>query len=102
MEQDFGAGSISREGVILSPGRIGDTWGVVDTGIHRYLKVASLQNSVVTNHDGKAVISPVAEGRADFIRVSPEALSSGIVVKNNFREFSADRGGCVFLRVYCC
>ncbi|WP_249218008.1 hypothetical protein [Pantoea dispersa] len=78
MEQDFGAGSISRAGVILSPGRIGDTWGVVDTGIHRYLKVASLQNSVVTNHDGKAAISPVAEGRADFIRVSPEAKRTAL------------------------
>lgn len=91
-----GAVAISRAGVIFSPGRIGDTWAVVDTGIHRYLKVASLQNSVVTNHDGKAVISPVAEGRADFIRVSPEGLPSGIVVKNNFREFSADRGAVSF------
>lgn len=91
-----GAVAISSAGVIFSPARIGDTWAVVDTGIHRYLKVASLQNSVVTNHDGKAVISPVAEGRADFIRVSPEGLPSGIVIKNNVRGFSADRGSVSF------
>lgn len=87
-----GSVAISRAGVIFSPARIGDTWAVVNTGVHRYLKVASLQSSVLTNHDGKAVISPVAEGRADFIRVSPEGLPSGIIIKNNVREFSADRG----------
>lgn len=91
-----GSVAISRKGVIFSPARIGDTWAVVDTGVHRYLKVSSLQNSVVTNHDGKAIISPVAVGKADFIRVSPEGLPSGIIIKNNVRDFSAVRGTVSF------
>lgn len=93
-----GSFAVSSAGVIFSPVRVGDTWAVVDTGVHRYLKVASLQSSVVTNHDGKAVISPVAEGRADFIRVSPEGLPSGIIIKNNVRDFSADRGSVSFFK----
>lgn len=93
-----GSVAISKTGIIFSPTRIGDTWAVVDTGVHRYLKVASLQSSVVTNHDGKAVISPVAEGRADFIRVNPEGLPSGVVIKNNVRDFSADRGSVAFFK----
>lgn len=91
-----GAVAISKKGIIFSPARIGDTWAVVDTGVHRYINVASLQNSVVTNHDGKAVISPVNEGRADFIRVNPEGLPSGMVIKNNVREFAAERGAVGF------
>lgn len=91
-----GSVAISRKGVIFSSARIGDTWAVVDAGVHRYLKVSSLQNSVMTNHDGKAIISPVAEDRADFIRVSPEGLPSGIIIRNNVREFSADRGSVSF------
>ncbi|MEW5289859.1 fimbria/pilus outer membrane usher protein [Erwinia papayae] len=87
-----GAVAISKEGVVFSPGRIGDTWAVVNTGVHHFLNVTSLQSSSVTNHDGKAIISPVAEQRGDFIRVNPEGLPSGVIIKNNVREFSAAHG----------
>lgn len=93
-----GAVAISKEGVIFSPNRIGNTWAVVDTGVHHYLDVASLQSSAVTNHDGKAIITPVAEGRNDFIRVSPEGLPSGVIIKNNVRDFSAVRGSVPFFK----
>ncbi|MHB2094957.1 fimbria/pilus outer membrane usher protein [Pantoea dispersa] len=91
-----GSIAVSRKGVIFSPGRISDTWAVVDTGVHRYLEVSSLRNSVVTNHDGKAIITSVAAGSADFIRVNPEGLPPGVIIKNNVREFSAERGAVPF------
>lgn len=91
-----GAVAISKEGIIFSPTPIGDTWAVINTGVQRYLKVTSLQSSTVTNHDGKAIISRVAEARGDFIRISPDGLPPGMIIKNNVREFSAERGSVSF------
>ncbi|MFP1883378.1 fimbria/pilus outer membrane usher protein [Lonsdalea quercina] len=87
-----GAIAASRKGIIFSPSRVSDTWAVVDTGVRQYLKVSSLQGGAVTNHDGKAIISPITDSGNDFIRVSPEGLPQGVVIANNIREFSAKRG----------
>lgn len=88
------SGSIaaSQHGIIFSPSPISDTWAIVDTGVSQYLKVSSLQGGGVTNHDGKVIISPVRANTGDFIRVDPEGLPKGVIISNNIRVFSADRG----------
>lgn len=87
-----GAVAMNKKGVIFTPSHIKNTYAVVDTGVHHFLKVDSLQTSTLTNHDGKAIIASVAEKRGDFIRVNPEGLAQGTVIKNNVREFTARRG----------
>lgn len=88
------SGSIaaSQHGIIFSPSPISDTWAIVDTGVSQYLKVSSLQGGGVTNHDGKVIISPVRANADEFIRVNPEGLPKGVIISNNIRAFSADRG----------
>lgn len=88
------SGSIaaSQHGIVFSPARIGDTWAIVDTGVGQYLKVSSLQAGGITNRDGKIVLSPVNANAGDFVRVDPLGLPKGVIIANNIREFSADRG----------
>lgn len=87
-----GAIAVNNDGIIFSPSRIGETYSIVNVGIHDFVKIESNMSGATSNYDGKAIIPQLRTDSENYIKVSPKGLPRGYVIENNRRVFLTKRG----------
>lgn len=85
-----------KEGLIFSPYKVDDTFGVISV----YPKVSGVEiatpnGKIWTDWRGKAVASSLPAYKSSFIEVNTEKLPDNVDLDNGLQQFSAGRGAVI-------
>lgn len=90
--QSSGAVVLHHSGVLLTPYRVADTFGVVQVGQQKNVRVETASGSVTTNADGYAVLPSLPAWRTSALRLDTTSLGKTADVANAWEELAVTRG----------
>ncbi|WON77970.1 fimbria/pilus outer membrane usher protein [Serratia sp. UGAL515B_01] len=87
-----GSAAATGEGVIFSAQKVGDSFGIVNTGVKGYTTIDTPSAKVISNHDGLALIPQLHPYHDNLIRLETYTLPRGYFIQNARRDIWVEPG----------